>query len=299
MFGVIGLGQMGGSIARKLLAGGADLMVFDIDPEAVAASGCQQVASSPAELAARCNLILVVVLTDQQTQAVVAGADGILSGLSGGQSGAPSNDQPDAPSSAQPSEHSGGPPSGQPVVLVHSTIQPETVCELAEQCAQAGVDLLDAPVTGGPAAAERGDLTVMLGGPAEVCDRVAPRLSDYVGLAVRVGDWGAGQRAKIARNLITYSEWLVAGEATALATAAGVEPEQLWQMIEHSDWHIGAHGGFGQLRGLLPAGDSLGSLAELVAKDLGLAAELARQLDCDPWLADKAAEQMPKLLLGE
>ncbi len=280
MFGVIGLGQMGGSIARKLLAENQNPLVFDVSSAAMETTGAKLRAQSPAEMAARCDIIAVVVLDDAQVRDVIAGETGILAGVA-----------PVKAASAQAVR--------QPIVLVHSTIQPETVCDLAEQCAQVGLELLDAPVTGGPAAVENGDLVVMLGGPQETCDRVASRLSDYVGLAVRVGDCGAGQRAKIARNLITYSEWVVAAEATALASAADVDVEQLWKVIDHSDRHIGTHGGFGGLRNILPAPEAMRPLAGLARKDLGLAADLARQVDCDPWLADKAASLMSAVLLGE
>lgn len=305
MFGVIGLGQMGSSIARRLAASKRSPMVFDIAPQAMeAVGGCRPV-GSPAEMlapdgmsardgvsprdgtVAQCDIIAVVVLDDDQVADVVAGPGGLLEGFarSGGA------DQ----TAAHP----------KPVVLVHSTVQPETVSELARQASQSGLTILDAPVTGGPAAAESGDLAVMLGGPAEACEWVAPQLSDYVGLALRMGDWGAGQRAKIARNLITYCEWMVAGVATALAAAAEVDVEQFWRIIEHSDRHIGTHGGFGNLRQLAPAPELVEPVIGLALKDLELAAELAREVDCDSRLgevaklAQTAAARLPGILLGE
>lgn len=315
---------MGSSIARRLAASNHSPMVFDIAPQAMeAVGGCQPV-RSPAEMLApgamsasgeapaqdeppaQCDIIAVVVLDDDQVADVVAGPNGLLEGFarSGGAS---------RPPAAHP----------KPVVLIHSTVQPETVSELARQASRAGLTILDAPVTGGPAAAESGDLVVMLGGPPEACEWVAPQLSDYVGLALRMGDWGAGQRAKIARNLITYCEWMVAGEATALAEAAEVDVEQFWRIIEHSDRHIGTHGGFGNLRQLVSArggaevasgrgGAEAATAREIIEpviglarKDLELAAELARKVDCDPELAQAeqlaqwAAARLPGILLGE
>jgi len=283
---------MGGSIARKLIAADNPPQVFDISPEAMAATGAKRCAPSPAAMVAECDLILVVVLDDAQVRDVVTGPDGILTGFA--QVG--NKPQPGQLSETQPGQPYGARP---PVVLVHSTIHPETASELAEQCAAAGLNMLDAPVTGGPGAVDKGDLVVMLGGPQQVCDQVVPRLSDYVGLAVRVGDWGAGQRAKIARNLITYAEWVVAAEATALAAAAEVDVEQFWKVVNHSDLHIGNHGGFGGLRGLLPDPDTMQALAGLARKDLKLASALARQVDRDSWLPDKAASLVSTVLLGE
>lgn len=300
MFGVIGLGQMGGAIARRLVAENKDPQVFDISAEAMVATGAKRCAQSPAEMVAECDIILVVVLDDAQVRHVVTGEDGILAGFAQArkshQSRRSSDPRSSDPQPRQPLEPS---PHWPPVVLVHSTIHPETASELAEQCAEAGLDMLDAPVTGGARAVENGDLVVMLGGPQQVCDQVVPELSDYVGLAVRVGDWGAGQRAKIARNLITYSEWVVAAEATALAAASSVDIEQFWKVIDHSDLHIGSHGGFGGIRSLLPAPDAMRPLAGLARKDLELASALARQMDCDPWLPDRAASLMSAVLLGE
>ena len=167
---------------------------------------------------------------------------------------------------------------------------------MAQACAEEGITLLDAPVTGGAGAAENGDLVVMLGGDEQVCAEVAPKLSCYAGKVVRVGGLGAGQKAKIARNLITYSEWVIAAEATALAKAAEVDVEQLWEIIDHSDRHIGTHGGYSGLHSLLPAPEMMKPLAELARKDLSLAAELARQVDHNPWLPEQAISNIPQAL---
>lgn len=278
MFGVVGLGQMGGSIARKLLAEGRRAVVCDLRAEAVEATGAELVAGTPAELGAQCSnsagsIVIVVVRDDAEVRDVVCGENGILAGVS-----------------------ESGPSSNKPVVLIHSTVQPETVEEVAQVCANSGVTVLDAPVTGGAGAVENGDLVVMLGGDEKVCAEVAPKLSHYAGKVVRVGGIGAGQKAKIARNLITYSEWVVAAEATALAKAAEVDVEQLWEIIDHSDRHIGTHGGYSGVRSLLPAPEMMKPLAELARKDLSLAAELARQVDHDPWLPERATDKIPQAL---
>ena len=136
----------------------------------------------------------------------------------------------------------------------------------------------------------------MLGGNEQICAEVAPKLSDYAGKVVRAGELGAGQKAKIARNLITYSEWVVAAVATALAEAAEVDVEQLWEIIDHSDRHIGTHGGYSGVRRLLPAPEMMKPLAELARKDLRLAVELARKVEHDSWLAERAIGSIPLAL---
>lgn len=282
MFGVVGLGQMGGSIARKLLAEGQQAVVCDVRAEAVEATGAELVAGTPAEMGAQCgnsagssagSIVIVVVRDDAEVRDVVCGENGILAGVS--ESGLSSN---------------------KPVLLIHSTVQPETVEEVAQVCAEEGVTVLDAPVTGGAGAVENGDLVVMLGGDEKVCAEVAPKLSHYAGKVVRVGGLGAGQKAKITRNLITYSEWVVAAVATALAEAAEVDVEQLWEIIDHSDRHIGTHGGYSGVRRLLPAPEMMQPLAELARKDLSLAVELARKVDHDSWLAERAIGSIPLAL---
>lgn len=284
MFGVVGLGQMGGSIARRLLAEGQRAVVCDVRAEAVEATGAELVAGTPAEVGAQCGnsagsstggIVIVVVRDDAEVRDVVCGENGILAGVS--ESGAFSSGH-------------------KPVVLIHSTVQPETVEEVAQVCAEEGVTVLDAPVTGGAGAVENGDLVVMLGGDEKVCAEVAPKLSHYAGKVVRVGGLGAGQKAKITRNLITYSEWVVAAEATSLAKAAEVDVEQLWEIIDHSDRHIGTHGGYSGVRRLLPAPEMMQPLAELARKDLSLAVELARKVDHDSWLAERAIDSIPLAL---
>ena len=298
------MGQMGGSIARKLLAEGQQVVVCDVRAEAVEATGAELVAGTPAEMGAQCGnsaggIVIVVVRDDAEVRDVVCGENGILAGVSEGRLSAGGNKgKAVAGISNSPEVSEGGPSSGgnKPVILIHSTVQPETVEEVAQACAEAGISVLDAPVTGGAGATENGDLVVMLGGDEKVCAEVAPKLSDYAGKVVRVGGLGAGQKAKIARNLITYSEWVVAAEATALAEAAEVDVEQLWEIIDHSDRHIGTHGGYSGVRSLLPAPEMMKPLAELARKDLSLAAELARQIDHNPWLPEQAIGKIPHAL---
>ena len=322
------MGQMGGSIARRLLAEGRQVVVCDVRVEAVEASGAKLVAGTPAEVGAQCSIsaggiVIVVVQDDAEVRDVVCGENGVLAGVSedglsaggskgkavagisnspevsegglaaGGSKGKAVAGISNSPEVSEGKLSAGG---GKPVVLIHSTVQPETVEEVAQACAEEGITLLDAPVTGGAGAADNGDLVVMLGGDQQVCAEVAPKLSDYAGKVVRVGGLGAGQKAKIARNLITYSEWVIAAEATALAEAAEVDVEQLWEIIDHSDRHIGTHGGYSGVRRLLPAPEMMKPLAELARKDLSLAAELARQVDRNPWLPEQAISNIPHAL---
>ena len=304
MFGVIGLGQMGGSIARKLLAEGQQVVVCDVRAEAVEATGAKLVAGTPAEVGAQCGnsaggIVIVVVRDDAEVRDVVCGKNGVLAGVSeGGLVAGGSKGKAVAGISNSSDAPEGGLAAGgsKPVVLIHSTVQPETVEEVAQACAEEGISLLDAPVTGGAGAADNGDLVVMLGGDERVCAEVAPKLSCYAGKVVRVGGLGAGQKAKIARNLITYSEWVIAAEATALAKSAEVDVEQLWEIIDHSDRHIGTHGGYSGVRRLLPAPEMMKPLAELARKDLSLAAELARKVDRNPWLPEQAISNIPQAL---
>ncbi len=113
------------------------------------------------------------------------------------------------------------------VVLVHSTVAPGDVVDLAERLAPFGLEVVDAPVSGGPAAAAAGTLTVALGGRTETLDRVAPVVAAYAGAAVRLGGLGAGQRAKLLNNALCNAQIRLASDALDLASELGLDREAL------------------------------------------------------------------------
>jgi 3-hydroxyisobutyrate dehydrogenase len=209
--GVIGLGDIGRGLADNLLRSAVSLSVCDVREEATApyADGAH-VAASPADLAARSDVVLVSVVNDDQVRSVLRGDAGVFAG-------------------ARP---------GTTVVIV-STISTATVTELHAEGSTYGVTIVDCGVSGGPSAAASGELVCMVGGTADDVDRVRPVLDVISCLVLHMGPHGAGLSAKLARNLVQYGSWLAAFEAQELAEAADIDLLKLGQAIKESDKRIG------------------------------------------------------------
>ena len=198
--GFIGLGNIGLPMAKRLPAAGLEATVYDLVrarvDELVAAGAAP--ADSPRAVAAASDVIGVCVRDDDDVRAVLAGEDGVFAGAREGT-----------------------------VVAVHSTVQPETVIELAEAGAAAGVAVIDACVTGGAAAAAEGALTVMVGGDPAHLEKARPMFDAFARKVVAAGKLGDGCKVKLCNNLMTYLAWTSAFEATMLARAAGLSQEVL------------------------------------------------------------------------
>jgi len=210
--GFVGLGQMGSLIAGHLVEQSGGLVVYDVRPEAAAplAARGATVAASLDEVASSADVISVMVLDDDQVLEVV---DGLL-------------------------------PSARPgsVVAIHSTIRPETALTCTEQAAAAGVEVLDAPVSGGTAGAEAGRLAVMVGGDRAAYEKCRGVFRHWAELVVHVGPVGAGTRAKIARNLVGFVSYCAAAEAQRLAEAADIDLGKLGAVVRHTDALTGGPG---------------------------------------------------------
>lgn len=257
--GFVGLGQIGRPMAQRL-AQRCALTVFDIDPDACAElhrAGAAP-AASVADLAARSEVVLVMVRDDEQVRAVVTGPDGVLAGA----------------------------PQGT-VVAVHSTVRPDTAVELADRCAQRGIALLDAPVSGGAGGAREGRLALLVGGDADAVERARPVLDLLGDLVVHLGPVGAGTRAKLARNLVHFVGFAAAAEAQRLAEAAGIDLAELGRIVRHTDAITGGPGAIMyRTTTAPPAADDpwlpvLRHVLDLGTKDLDLALALATELEVD------------------
>lgn len=267
MIGFIGLGNIGAPMARRLLDRPEDLVVMDISAAATAPFAAEgaTVAASAAELAERAEVISVVVRDLAQVADVLDGPDGILGAAAAGT-----------------------------VVAVHSTISAEGAASLAERAAAAGVDLVDAPISGGAMGAHEGTLAVMVGGPADAVERARPVLERYATLVVHCGPVGQGTRMKIARNLVTFASFAAVGEAQRLAAAAGLDVAALGDVVRHSDRVTGGAGAV-MLRpdaSVMADDDGLRPIfahtAALGAKDLDLAAALGDELGVPTPVAELA-----------
>ena len=273
--GFIGLGNIGAPMARRLLDGDVPLVVHDVVAAAVepfVAEGAVA-ASTPAELARDATVISVVVRDEAQVRNVLVGPDGILAAASPGT-----------------------------VVAVHSTISAEGAVALADLAAGAGVELVDAPISGGAMGAHEGTLAVMAGGTEAAVERARPVLERYATLVVHTGPVGSGTRMKIARNLITFASFAAVGEAQRLAAVAGLDVGQLGDVVRHSDRVTGGAGAI-MLRPTaeeMAADDGLrpifGHTLTLGSKDLDLAAAMGAELGVDTPFAELARRLLASAL---
>lgn len=277
--GYIGLGNMGAPMAKRLLDWPAVLVVCDARPEAaerLVAKGAK-LASSPREVAENAGVVSVTVLDDDQVREVVAGTDGILAGASPGT-----------------------------VVAVHSTISDATATELAELCSKQGVELVDAPVSGGAPGAKQGKLAVMVGGTESAFEKVREPFGYWAELVIHAGPVGAGTRMKLARNLLHFVSFTAAAEAQRLAEAAGIDLVELGKVVRHTDAITGGAGAI-MLRdtaAAVPEDDNwfpiLGHVRDLGEKDLALALGLGDRLGVDLPLATLALAGLgPGLGVGQ
>lgn len=209
--GYIGLGNQGAPMAKRLAEWPGGLVVFDMRAEAMApfAELGATLADSVAEVA-KADVISVTVLNDEQVRDVVT----------------------------QLAEHA----EPGTVIAIHSTIEPTTAVELAEQLRPKGIHIVDAPVSGGAGAASKGELAVMVGADDDAYDKVKPVFKQWASLVVRAGEPGAGTRMKLARNMLTFIGFAAACEAQKLAEAAGIDLQKLGRVVRHSDAQSGGPG---------------------------------------------------------
>jgi 3-hydroxyisobutyrate dehydrogenase len=196
--GYIGLGIMGGGMARNLLKAGFDLTVWNRTAERmqpIVEAGAKA-AKDPADVAAQSDIVLICVSDTPDVQAVVLGDDppGLLRGLRPGT-----------------------------LVIDMSTISPSATRELAERLAEKGAHMLDAPVSGGSEGAAKGTLSIMIGGEAEDVARARPVLEAMGKAITHVGGHGAGQMVKLVNQILVVGHALAMSEALLFAQAGGLD----------------------------------------------------------------------------
>ena len=193
--GVVGLGAMGLPIAGHLARAGVPVVVADLDEAAVGACVAQGMtaADGPADLAARSDVVLVVVPSDDDVRAVCEGDGGLLAG-------------------ARPGT----------VVLLCSSVRPDT-CEAVTAAAPSGVAVLDAALTGGVRGAENGQINLLVGGDPEALDRVRPALAAWTSSVHHLGPLGAGQVGKTVNNLIHWAQIAAIVESLELGRRYGLD----------------------------------------------------------------------------
>lgn len=241
---------MGLPLARNLVTAGHDLVGVDPDPSRVALLGAPA-AATPAEAAADAEVALLSLPGAAVVEEVVLGTEGVLAGARRGCT-----------------------------VIDLSTGPPALARKLAAALAEAGLEELDAPVSGGPRGAEDASLTIMVGGNAETFERHRRLLEELGSAVVRVGEAGAGQAAKVCNNLVAGLTMAALAEACALAESEGIDPAVLYGLLTRSTGDSRVLRTRFPLAGVdpdHPASRSYEPLfaLDLMAKDLDLALDLA------------------------
>ena len=254
--GFIGLGNMGGPMALNLLKAGHNLTVFDLSQPAVKAAtdAGAKAAGSLADIATGdVEIIITMLPAAAHVKKVYLGEDGLLSKV--------------APE----------------VLLIDaSTIDPLSAREVAAAAAKQGNAMVDAPVSGGTGGAAAGTLTFMVGGEAAAFER-AQAVFDVMGkAAIHCGPSGNGQVAKVSNNMLLAISMVGVAESMSLGVALGMDPKVLAQVINSSTGRCWSSDTYNPFPGVLESapssrGYSGGFATDLMVKDLGLAADAAKQ----------------------
>jgi 3-hydroxyisobutyrate dehydrogenase len=248
--GVIGCGNMGGSMVAHMLESGCNVHCYD--PDSKALEGLKTLGAvghiSASDLAAECD---VIVLSLPKADAVRAVMTEISSYL-----------QPDS------------------IILDTSTSEPETSKAMSALATAKGFAFVDGPVSGGPSAARSGSMTMLLGGDEDAVDRLKPVIDLLTSKAVVVGGSGAGHAAKIANNMLCAANLVLVAEAIRLGRAAGVEAKDLIEGINAGSGRSGVSEVNFPKWVLNEAYDS-GFTMGLMRKDVKLALDLAQSSGVD------------------
>ncbi|KLO26896.1 oxidoreductase [Mycolicibacter heraklionensis] len=266
--GYIGLGNMGAPMAKRLVDWPGGVTIFDLRTEAMTplAEAGAGVAGSVAEVGASADIISITVLDDAQVRQVVA----------------------ELVPTAKPGT----------VIAIHSTIADTTAAELAEELKGQGIHVVDAPVSGGAGAAEKGQLATMVGADRAVYEQIKPAFKRWASLVIHAGEPGAGTRMKLARNMLTFTAYAAAGEAMKLAEAAGLDLQALGRVVRHTDALTGGPGAIMLLDSTAPLApdhflyNAFTHTRGLGEKDLSLALGLGQATGVDLPLARVALAEL-------
>lgn len=248
--GFVGAGRMGAPMVARLVAAGHDVTVFGRSAEkrsAVAELGARPVENLGA-VADGADAVVVCVFTDEQVRQICLD-DGLIAAM---------------------------PPGS--VLVVHTTGSPRTVQALAERGRERGVDVVDAPVSGGPHDIAAGTVTLFVGGDAEVLDRVRPVLAGYGDPVLHVGPLGSGQLVKLVNNTMFAAQIGIVAEGVRLADRFGVDESTLLSALPHGSATSRA------LTSIAAAGSAEGFIAavgEFIGKDVAVVRSTVAQLGGD------------------
>jgi len=252
--GFIGLGNMGGGMAANLVKAGHDVRAFDLSAAALdraKVAGCT-LAASAAGAAAGVDAVVTMLPAGKHVSAIYA--DAVFDAL-----------------------------AADTLLLDCSTIDIATARTVGAAAATRGFPMVDAPVSGGIAAANAGTLTFMVGGSADAFARAEPILGCMGKVVVRAGDAGAGQAAKICNNMLLGASMVATAEAFVLAQKLGLDAQTFFDISSKASGQCWSMTSYCPVPGPVPAAPSNrgydgGFAAALMLKDLKLAVEAAQSV---------------------
>ena len=247
--GLIGPGAMGLGITQALVRGGFEVFVRDIDParNAQARASAATVCVSPAEVATCTDIVISVVVDAKQTDLVCFGPAGLTAALKPGA-----------------------------IVILCSTVGPAYATDLAARLAERGITLLDAPISGGPARAAAGSMSMMISGACAALARCEPMLkvmSDkrYI-ISEKPGD---GSRMKLVNNLMAAINLVGAAEAFSLGIKGGLDPHKIYEVMMGSSGQ--SFMGGDRMKRMIEGDRSVSAAVPILTKDVGLALAIGKQ----------------------
>jgi 3-hydroxyisobutyrate dehydrogenase len=270
--GFIGTGTMGQPMLANLVRKRFEVIAFDVVPAALDAAvklGAER-AGSIGEAAASCDLMVTMLPSSSNVEAVYLGPGGVVESAARGR-----------------------------LCVDMSTIDPGTSQRVAARLKERGLRFLDAPVSGGVGGAAAATLAIMVGGDARDLDEARPALAAMGSNIIHVGDVGAGEVAKLCNNLISGSALVAVAEAFRIGEAFGVDPQILTNVIAKSSGATWVMEHMHPVPGLVDNAASSrqyapGFMTDLMAKDLGLAVSAAREKRV-PVVVAPAAQQLYRM----
>lgn len=245
----IGLGTMGIPMSLNILNAGFDLTVHNRtrDKEKIPAKEGAQRAASPREAAVGAEVIITCVSDTPDVEEVIMGENGVIHGAQAGS-----------------------------IVVDMSTISPSTTRRIAQDLGKNGIKMIDAPVSGGSEGAQKGTLSIMVGGEAEDLEKVDPVLKAMGKTITHVGPVGAGQLTKAINQIIVGGTYWSVAEGVTLGIKAGLDMDKVLQAVGSGaaqSWTLTNRSG-NMIKNSYP----LGFKVKLHRKDLNIALEIAREL---------------------
>jgi 3-hydroxyisobutyrate dehydrogenase-like beta-hydroxyacid dehydrogenase len=258
--GFVGLGAMGGPMAKNVLAAGLPMVVYDIDPaknERFAALGAG-VGTGPADVARRAHVLISMVDTTEQALEVIVGPGGFIDGAEAGD-----------------------------VVVCMGTIDPQVVQKMHGALAATGVEIIDAPVTGMIAGAERGTLKAYVGGAASALDTARPALASMASEIRHIGALGHGIVIKLVNNMLAQAGRILVVEAMVLGAKAGIDPQTIIDVVTSTSGNSVV---FETSAPRMLSRDFTGIRMDITIKDLELETQLAKSLGVPVFMAAVAQQ---------